>query len=289
MSVNAVNMSRHSLFFFCVFFTLAVGAVLAGAHEGEEDEQYNHDGQNLIYYKARTLSTKLLITAAIIIAAFVAYALLKDHHQLTNKEKKILFAGIAIPAIAATVALAYATVYLNVASETQGPVHWHADYEIWKCGEKLDIKNPGGFTNRIGTPVFHEHGDDRIHVEGVLIDTSDANLGRFFNVTGGLLAQEKMRVPTNTGYVEAANSDRCAGTPGKLQVFLLYVTNPTESKEWAYEQKKLEQFDDYVLAPYSYVPPGDCIIVEFGEEKETTDRVCESYTTAIERGELRGR
>ncbi len=266
----------------------ALGALLVGAHE--EDEQYNNDGQNLVYYKARTLSTKLLITATVIIAAFVAYALAKDHHALTNKEKKILFAGIAIPAIAATVALAYATVYLNVASETQGPVHWHADYEIWKCGEKLDLKNPEGFTNRIGTPVFHEHGDARIHVEGVLIDKNDANLGRFFNVTGGLLAQEKMRVPTDAELVEAANGETCSGTgaPGKLQVFLLQVTNPEQAKEWMYEQKKLEHFDDYVPAPYAYVPPGDCIIVEFGEEKETTDKVCESYTTAIERGELRG-
>lgn len=284
-------MSRRSLFFFCVVFTFAVGAVLAGAHEGEEDEQYNHAGQNLIYYKARTLSTKLLITATIIIAAFVAYALAKDHHALTNKEKKILFAGIAVPAILATVVLAYATVYLNVTSQTKGPVHWHADYEIWKCGEKLDLKNPEGFTNRIGTPVFHEHGDARIHVEGVLIDKNDANLERFFNVTGGLLAQKKMRVPTDTELVEAVNGEPCGGAnePGKLQVFLLQVTNPDQSKQWVYEQKKLDHFDDYVLAPYSYVPPGDCIIIEFGEEKETTDKICESYTTAIKRGELRGR
>ena len=268
---------------------LVVGAFLAGAHE--EDEQYNHDGKNLIYYKARTLSTKMLITATIIIAAFVAYALAKDHHRLTNKEKKILFAGIALPAIVATIVLAYATVYLNVASETQGPVHWHADYEIWKCGKKLDMKNPEGFTNRIGTPVFHEHGDDRIHVEGVLIDKSDANLGRFFNVTGGLLTQEKMSVPTNRGVVEAGNGETCGATTegGELQVFLFQVTNPEQAKQWVYEQKKLAHFDDYVLAPYSYVPPGDCIIIEFDTEKETTDKVCESYTTAIERGELRGR
>lgn len=285
-------MSRRSLFFFCVFvmFTVStLSALLVGAHE--EDEQYNHDGQNLIYHKTRTLSTKLLITATIIITAFVAYALTRDHHALTNKEKKILFAGIAIPTIVATVVLAYATVYLNVTSETKGPVHWHADYEIWKCGEKLDVKNPEGFTNRIGTPVFHEHGDDRIHVEGVLIDKNDANLGRFFNVTGGLLAQEKMRVPTDRGLVEAANGETCSGAnaPGKLQVFLLQVTNPEQAKQWVYEQKKLEHFDDYVLAPHSYVPPGDCIIVEFDEEKETTDKVCESYSTATERGELRGR
>lgn len=282
-------MSRHSLFFFGVFVALTVGALLAAAHE--DNEQYNHDGQNLIYYKARTLSTKLLITATIIIAAFVAYALAKDHRVLNNKEKKILFVGIAIPAIIATIVLAYATVYLNVASETKGPVHWHADFEVWKCGEKLGLKNPTGFTNRIGTPVFHEHGDDRIHVEGVLINKNDANLGRFFNVTGGLLTQEKMRVPVENGFVEAADGETCSGAnaPGKLQVFLLQVTNPEQAKQWKYEQKKLEHFDDYVLAPHSYVPPGNCIIVEFDNEKQSTDKVCESYTTAIERGELRGR
>ncbi|MDO8642436.1 MAG: hypothetical protein Q7R76_02485 [Candidatus Woesearchaeota archaeon] len=278
-------MSRQ--LFFCFFIFVLVLGSFVSAHE--EESAYNTDGQNRLYYQTRTLSMKLLISATIIITAFVAYAIANNHSGLTHNKKKILFLGIAVPALIATIVLAYATVYLNVVSETKGPVHWHADFEIWNCGEKIDLKNPEGFTNRIGTPVFHEHSDDRIHVEGVLIDKSDANLGRFFNVTSGLLTQEKMRVPTNTGFVEATNGESCNGVPAKLQVFLFHVTNPEQDKEWVYEQKKIEHFDDYVLAPQSLVPPGDCIIVEFGPEKEKTTNLCETYRIAESRGELRGR
>ncbi len=284
MCASSVKMRRP--FLFCFFIFVLVLSSFVSAHE--EESAYNTDGQNRLYYQTRTLSMKLLVSAAIIIAAFVAYAIANNHSGLTQKKKQILFVGIAVPTLIATIVLAYATVYLNVVSETKGPVHWHADFEIWKCGEKIDLKDSTGFTNRIGTPVFHEHGDDRIHVEGVLIDKNDANLGRFFNVTGGVLTQEKMRMPTNTGFVEATNGESCNGVPGKLQVFLFHIINPEQDKEWVYAQKKLGHFDNYVLSPYSLVPPADCIIVEFGPEKEKTTNLCETYRIAESRGELHG-
>ena len=75
---------------------------------------------------------------------------------------------------------------------------------------------------------------------------------------------------------------------GKLQAFLLKVENPSALKkdEFIFEQTKLENFENYILSPYAYVPPGDCIIIEFDVEKDKTDKICESYTVAIERGDL---
>ena len=51
-------------------------------------------------------------------------------------------------------------------------------------------------------------------------------------------------------------------------------------------QEKLTDYEDYILAPQSLVPPGDCIIIEFDKYKESTDNLCESYRIALERGDL---
>ena len=95
-------------------------------------------------------------------------------------------------------------------------------------------------------------------------------------------------MPTDEGMLEMRNGESCNGREGKLQVFLYKVTNPDSSKKWIYRQEKLQDFDEYVLSPYSNVPPGDCIIIEFDSEKESTDKICASYTAAISRGELSG-
>jgi len=71
-----------------------------------------------------------------------------------------------------------------------------------------------------------------------------------------------------------------------LQAFLYRIVNayPNQKKGFLYEQVKLENFADYVLSPYVNVPPGDCIIIEFDEEKDTTDKICETYSASIQKG-----
>jgi len=48
--------------------------------------------------------------------------------KLHKNLKKILFAAIVIPVVAATIFLAGSTIYLNSVSSSGGPVHWHADF-----------------------------------------------------------------------------------------------------------------------------------------------------------------
>jgi len=145
-----------------------------------------------------------------------------------------------------------------------------------------------GFSNRVGTTVFHEHGDDRIHVEGVIVERKDVDLHNFIEVMGGLLNENSFNMPTTEGFEEINNDNLCNGNPAKLQVFLYKVTNPDEQKKWVFEQQKLENFEDYILSPYTSIPPGDCIIIEFDADKEKTEHICETYKVGMERGDLSG-
>ena len=207
------------------------------------------------------------------------------YEKKIKKFKKYLFFCIVLVAIVTTILIVFSTLYTNFISETKGPVHWHADFEIWKCGKKLDLIDPKGLTNRIGTPVLHEHGDNRIHVEGVVVDFSDVDLHNFFDVVGGSLDKDNFIALTNNGIVEAKNGDLCNGEEGKLQVFVYEVLNPYRSQ--TFEQRKVEDFENFILSPYASVPPGSCIIIEFDKEKERTDKICETYKIAIESGNIR--
>ena len=203
-----------------------------------------------------------------------------------EKAKWVLYLGIAIPVALATLFLAGSTVYINVTSVTGGPVHWHADFEVWACGVQLDLTDPTGIANRVGSPVFHEHGDDRIHVEGVVTNSSDVELGNFFRFVGGELHETHISFPTNEKLYEYDNGDLCPDeVPGILQAFIW----KTDVEREEFYQEKLVDPQEYVISPYSTIPPGDCLIIEFGGEKEKTDKLCTFYEIAREKGELKER
>ena len=234
----------------------------------------------------KSTSLNYLLIASTVLLILVLFSIF--YKEKSETLKWLLFLGIIIPTILVTVYLAGSTIYLNIISETKGPVHWHADYEVWICGEKVDLIDAKGLSNRVGTTVLHEHGDDRMHVEGVVVKKKDVDLHTFFDVVGGSLTNNHLAISTNDKIVEKDNGDLCNGNPGKLQVFLYKIKNPDDTKNWIFEQKKLDDFEDYVLSPYSQIPPGDCIIIEFGEEKQSTEHICETYKNAEQRGDLSG-
>ena len=234
----------------------------------------------------RNTSFQLIVLATLVITAATLVSLF--HRRKGGKEKIILFLAIVVSSVSVTIFMAVSTVYINTISETGGPIHWHADFEIWKCGQKLDIIDPTGIENRVGTPVLHEHNDDRMHVEGTVVRKSELDIARFFQAIGGQISNDGFFIPTNEGIVGANNGDLCDGKAGKTQVFVYKVTNPGELKKWKFVQEKAVDIPGYVLSPYSLVPPGDCIIIEFGEEREMTDHMCETTRISIQRGELSG-
>ena len=171
---------------------------------------------------------------------------------------KVVEYGAAIivaAAIISTLYLAGTTVYLNQKSWSQGPVHWHADFEIWACGEQIDIVDPEGFRNLVGESAVHEHGDNRIHIEGVMFEKEDATLGEFFEALGGEFTTETLSAPTNHGMMSwAGGKETCNGNYADWHTFIngQFVAN--------------EAAPDYVISPWQTVPPGDTIKFVFSEK-----------------------
>ena len=254
---------------------LQLFASSAYAHGGEEETAVEAVTQTL-EDSIRSNSIKIVVVASILILGFLVLTILLKH--LGERVKTVLFLGIVLPTLFTTVYLITSTIYLNSTSSSGGPVHWHADYQIWDCGKQLELVDPEGFSNRVGSATFHEHNDNRIHVEGVVVDQKEAALGRFFKFVGGEFHDDGFKIPTNAGLQVRHNGDLCSdGQEGTMQAFVYKTQGDT------YHQEKLTDPTSYILSPYGNVPPGDCIIVEFdSKEKVETDKLCDSYKLKIE-------
>jgi hypothetical protein len=224
------------------------------------------------------LGATAVITAATLVSFF--------KKRKSESLKWVLFLSIALSAAGATLFISASTVYINLVSDTGGPVHWHADFEIWKCGERLGLKDPTGIENRIGTPLLHEHNDNRIHVEGTVVKKTEITLGEFFKVIGGKISGGHIVLPTNSGLVEMKDGDLCDGKEARLQVFVYKIQNPNDLKKWKFVQEKINNIEDYVMSPFSVIPPGDCIIIELDKEKDMTEKMCETLRISMNKGEL---
>ncbi len=174
------------------------------------------------------------------------------HKKINELVKKIIYCLVVITASFVTIYLILTTLIINSISETKGPVHWHADFKIWVCGSELDLVSSKGVSNKIGKSLLHEHDDNRIHIEGVVLRKIDVNLGAFFNSIGGSLNNDELNVPTDNGNVIVKNGNKCNGKDGKIYVFVngYQINDPI----------------NYVISPYQKVPPGDKIKIIFTEE-----------------------
>lgn len=259
-----------SLFLLSLFliFPDSVSATVANLSEKPLDEAIN------------SLSLKFVFgSTVLIVLTFLFIFLTKNRESL----KKYFFLSIVIPVIITTLFLAGSTIYLNQVSSTKGPVHWHADFEIWNCGKKVNLVDPTGFSNKIGTATFHEHNDDRLHVEGVVLKEEDVNFGSFIKVIGGKLEEGSLTLPTTEGEVTLQDGTECSdGTLADLQVFIYSV----EGKNIGREKVNLSELKTHILSPHGSVPPGDCIIIELSESKTKTDKLCTFYKTAISQGKF---
>lgn len=172
--------------------------------------------------------------------------------SISESAKKIVFFLIAAPILLTTLYLGASTIYLNMVSESGGPVHWHADYEVWVCGLEFRLSPPAGIENKVGSAVLHEHNDRRIHAEGVLLRLEEASLRNFFIQAGGNMDDSSLTLPTSEGVRTWKNGDLCNAKAGRWFVFV--------------NGKEVEHADDYIISPYSMVPPGDRIKLVFSEK-----------------------
>lgn len=205
--------------------------------------------------------------------------------KMSEKVKGLIFAGMALPVLWATLFSAGTTIYLNLKSESRGPVHWHADYEMRSCNYgEIDLQDPQGLTNRVGSPLVHEHGDKRIHIEGRVDKLEKIVLPKILQEMGISLEENSLKVVTSPQgqAVYFKNGDLCLN--GKMGVVQVFVYKTIKGQVF---QEKLFNFQEYMLTPETRVPPGDCLIIEFDEDKEQTEMICQSYRLAIEKGEVK--
>lgn len=241
------------------------------------------------------LSTRVVVVAALILLALLGLAIL--WRDRLPGAKPWLFGLIGAVVLIPTVVLIAGTIYLNTVSISGGPVHWHADFEVWACGQPIaaniengdkvteidQFRDPTGFlSNKIGTPVLHEHDDFRIHLEGVVVEPADASLGKFFRVVGGSLSADSLVLPVQDGVQTLRTGQLCNGLPAELSVFAYQTT-----ENGSYQKVKLENPAEYTIAKESTVPPGDCIIFELDTTPNDTDKMCLQYKVALETGRLK--
>lgn len=119
---------------------------------------------------------------------------------------------------------------------TDGPVHWHAAFEVELCGQKQDFSSYGA-TSHAGSPLFHTHGDNMMHIEGRIIQKEDIALGKFFDLLDIPFGPDRI--------MDKKNGDMCpafglgaGGKPGQVKMFVNgepnnefrdYVAKPTEN------------------------------------------------------------
>ncbi|MBI5072478.1 hypothetical protein HZA99_01535 [Candidatus Woesearchaeota archaeon] len=219
-----------------IISSLLMAIQTAAAHETEET-------------MTQVIPSPLFIlgVGTIFCVVFIALVLLKKNWK--NQEKKILFWALAIGVSAVTVYLLSYTLLVNSTSETNGPVHWHADFEIWVCGEKQTLPESEGISGRVGTPLVHYHDDYRIHIEGAVMNKEDMNLGSFFAAIGGALADSYIGIPQEDGSIKYwRNGDQCQD--GHAGTLTLYVTK-------GQSVTTVQNIAAYVISPETNVPPGD--------------------------------
>ena len=230
--------------FFAFLFLLLLFLPLAFSHE---EGDFALDSSRL--YSLSQLAVVGYGTMAFGILVLVMLLFSKAMNDIIKRAVYIL---LVIVVSLVTIYLIAATLHLNTISETKGPVHWHADFEIWACGKEIKIAEPKGLSNKQGTELVHSHNDNRIHVEGVLLDKEEASLGAFFHAVSGDISSDGFLVPANDGLAFYRNGFECNGQPGRLYVFV--------------NGKLIGSPSNYVISPYEKVPPGDRIKIVFTEK-----------------------
>ena len=96
------------------------------------------------------------------------------------------------------------------------------------------------------------------------------------------LVREQVRREAQIKAKEARNGDLCNGEEGVMNIFVYneqgYIDLEEDSEIMTgVLLEKITDIESYRMTPSSLIPPGDCIIIEFGPEKNKTDKICKTY------------
>src|SRR3989338_4320586 len=201
-------------FFIVLFLFMVLLANNILSHEEEDEFMLDHSKlYPLTQLEAAGYGSSAFGILVIIILLF--------HKKMADNAKKITYLLVAIVVGAVTIYIITVTLHLNVTSVSKGPVHWHADFEIWSCDKEIVLAKPQSFlSNKQGVDLMHAHDDNRMHVEGVLLDEKAASLGAFLYAVGGSITEDSLKVPTDGGLLYVHDGDKCNEQPARLYVFV---------------------------------------------------------------------
>jgi hypothetical protein len=239
---------------------------------------------NLINYVMPVIYAGFI--SSILFAAISFYR----EEDLTLRDKNLLMNGFLVAVLVPSLYTAGAFVHQSQTSWSGGEIHWHADYEVIveENGEynQLDLIDPTNFcdetthesstmcslNDRTGSTKYHEHNDDRIHLEGIFKEREDAVLSAYFETFGGKLSNTELVYPTNDRVVQKAE-----GSGQTLKI--LVKRGAGGNREWcAIEQSSNLSEEDicrtsegelattpsnYVISPYKRGPTLDDIFIVY--------------------------
>ncbi|MFB6208142.1 MAG: hypothetical protein ABEJ69_02235 [Candidatus Nanohaloarchaea archaeon] len=234
---------------------------------------------NFVQHTTKVLGTGLL--GLIALTALSVY----NEDSLTLRDKELLMNGFLVAVLLPSLYTAGAFLHESQVSWSGGEVHYHADYEVIVQNstgvyERLELVDPAEFcgesymcnlNDRTGVTRYHEHDDNRIHLEGVFRERSDATLRAYFNTFGGELTNEKLVYPTNNGIVkleENANKSlkiivrRGTGGGRHWCVVGNEIDQQYVCRSWDTGNRALSP-DDYIVSPYKRGPTLDDIFIVY--------------------------
>ena len=250
-----------------------------------------------------TIRDVLLIGVALLIVILL-YVWLHRHSV-----RPIYFYAISALSFVILTVIAIATVVLHSQSVSLGRQHRQANIEFWVCGTEISpLSRRHGLINKLGDSSFYYRSVDKQLTRSgyVLTESADASLGAFFQATGGSIQSDNMVLPLSSNeadwlmpaqwqdgdpqgnmtteflqryvqssrqsWLELSDGLRCPdGSSGKLQLFVYEINHDDQT----YQQRKVERPDNFIIEQASRNNPSQCLIIEFSESKERTNKLCQ--------------
>lgn len=212
----------------------------------------------------------VLSISGVVLLLLAAESFIKED-DLTLHDKNILMSGFIVVILGSSFFTAGAFIHQSQTSWSGGEIHWHADYEVLvenQDGElqRADLIDPSNYcsqtphessymcslSDRTGATEYHEHNDNRIHLEGVFKERKDATLSAYFETFGGKLTSSELVYPTNDGELRISETDSTNKT-----LKIIVRSGIAGERGW----KVIDNPSEYVISPYKRGPNLDDIFV----------------------------
>lgn len=219
-----------------------------------------------------------------LIGATVVALLVED--RLAERGKHLMMVVFLLGILVPTIYTAVAYIHTSQTSWSGGEVHYHADFEVIVDGERYNLVDPRLFcerseegdymcrlNDRVGLTEYHEHNDQRIHLEGTFKTRDEATLAAFFEAFGGTLTDTTIRYPTNEGWTNRTET-------GNRTLKVLVERGAGGTRDWCaldpaasdadrcidtYLDERVTTPEDYVISPYQRGVTLDTIFIIYDD------------------------